>query len=246
MSGENLSSLHKKTDGLTSRPSVFFNQLIAKSQQLFFVASKSLPHECGESSTNHGSHDEDPNIGKSLTASEDCRSEGTGRVDGGAGEVDADEVHEDEGQTDGETGEVARTEFAVGGTQYHEHEDEGGDDLHEASAPDAAGVSHAIAAETPHAVSDAFSSRSHDVDERQQASTSKDTADELADPVDAGLFPGHTAGKRHREGDGGVDVATGDAADGVGHSDHGETESNSRAHDTSRSGTTQEHSRSAA
>ena len=155
-------------------------------------------------------------------------------------------MDEDQGQTDGETGEVAGAELAVGGAENHEHEDEGGDDLHEASAPDAAGVSHAVAAETHHAFGDAFSTGRHDVDESQQASTGKDTADELADPIDAGLFPGHTAGKRHREGDSRVDVATGDAADGVGHGDHGETECDGRAHNTCRGGTTQEHGRSAA
>ena len=151
-------------------------------------------------------------------------------------------MHEDEGQTDGETGEVTRTELAVGGAQHHEHEDEGGDDLHEASAPRTAGMCHSVCSETIETCS--HTSICHSgirggyMGKCKQTSTSEDTADELADPIDAGLFPGHTAGKRHREGDGGVDVATGDAADGVGHSDHGETESDSRAHDTSRGGTT--------
>ncbi len=213
---------------------------------LLLVAGEAFPHEGGEGRTDHGSYDEHPHIGKSLTTGEQRRSEGTGGVDGSSGEVDADQVDEDQGQTDGETGEVACTELAVGGAENHEHEDEGGDDLHEASAPNTAGVSHAIATETHHAFGDAFSTGSHDVDESQQASTSEDAAYELADPVDAGLFPGHAAGKRHCEGDGRVDVATRDAADGVGHSDYRETESDGRAHYTSRGGTTQEHSRSAA
>ena len=217
---------------------------------LLLVAGEAFPHECGEGSTDHRGHDEHPHIGKSLTASEERRSEGTGRVDGGAGEVDADEVDEDQGQTDGETGEVACAEFAVGGAENHEHEDEGGDDLHEASAPDTASVSHAVGSKTFKACSHtsachSFVGRSN-IGYSQQASTSEDTADELADPIDAGLFPGHTAGKRHREGDGRVNVATGDTADGVGHGDHGETESDGRTHHASGSGTTQEHSRSAA
>ena len=201
---------------------------------LLLVAGEAFPHECGEGGTDHRGHDEDPHIGKSLTASEQRGSEGAGRVDGGAGEVDADQVDEDQGQTDGQTGEVARAEFAVGGTQNHEHEDEGGDDLHEAGAHCTASVGHAVAAETHHAFGDAFSAGRHDVDERQQDGTGKDTADELADPVDAGLFPGHAAGKRHSESDGRVDVATRDAADGVGHGDYGETESDGRAHNASR------------
>ena len=60
--------------------------------------------------------------------------------------------------------------------------------------------------------------------EQKKHCTCDDTADELADPVADGVLPGHAAGKGHAEGDGRIDVASADAADGIGHCDHGKTE----------------------
>jgi hypothetical protein len=49
-------------------------------------------------------------------------------------------------------------------------------------------------------------------------------ADELPHPVERGLGPGQLAGQDHAQRDGGVDVATGHVADGVGHDQEAEAE----------------------
>ena len=172
---------------------------------------------------------------------EEGRTEGTGRVDGGAGQVDADEVNEDEGETDRQAGRLAGAQLRIRGAEDDEHEDEGGDELDEQRSADASRVGYAVGAEAAGQVR----SR-NDLGEEQQDGAGDDTADQLAAPVAAGVLPAHAAGERDGEGDGRVDVAAGDVSDRVRHGDDGQTESDGGAHDTGRLAAPEEHSVAAA
>lgn len=129
--------------------------------QLFsaFLAAESFPHEGRQNGTHERSTDEHPEVAKNLAASEESRSDGTSRVDGGTGQVDADEVDENQRQTDGETGEVASTHFAVSSAQHHQDKEERGNDLHEEGTASTASVGHTIGAETLHILSDVHAER---------------------------------------------------------------------------------------
>lgn len=188
-----------------------------------------------------GGYDEYPEILEGLAAGEESRSDGTGRVHGRAGEPDAHEVDEDEGQTDRETCEIAGTYLAVSRSEDHEHEEERGDELNEERSACSAGVGHRVGSETSGEV------RSGDYFcEKEEDRAGDDGSDDLADPVAKSVLPAHSAGKGGTEGDGRVDVAAGDASDGVGHSHYRETEGDSRADHSGGGVAAEEHCRSAA
>ena len=83
-------------------------------------------------------------------------------------------------ETDSQTSEVAGTDFLISRAQNHQHEEECGDDLHEAGAQRTTGIGNAVRAKTHHAFCNAFCRRGDDVNECQQDSTGNDTADDLA------------------------------------------------------------------
>ena len=77
----------------------------------FFAAAEALVDQTGKASADQRGNDEDPQMAESRTTSEDGLRNGTGRVDRGVGQRDADEVDEHQSETDGQT-----TELAVGMT----------------------------------------------------------------------------------------------------------------------------------
>ena len=125
-----------------------------------------------------------PEVLEGLAAGEDGGADGTGRVDGGTGQVDADQVHQHEGQTDGKTGEVARTDFAVRGSEDDEDEQEGSDDFHEERTARAAGIGDTVRAETAGQIRSG-----NDLGEKEKDGTGDDGADDLTAPVAAGMPP---------------------------------------------------------
>ena len=129
-----------------------------------------------EGAAHHRGEDEDPNDLEGLSTGEDGRTDGTGRVHGGTRQVDADQVDEDQGQTDGQAGQVARAFLRVGRTQDDEDEEERGDALDKERASDTACIGDAIGAETAGKVR----SRNHFRDEEEHR-TGDDAADELTD-----------------------------------------------------------------
>ena len=169
------------------------------------------------------------------------RGRSNGGVHRGAGQVDAHKVDKDEGKADGESCKVAGADFAVGRAEDDEDEDEGRDDFHEEGAAEASGVSHAVGAEGTGQVRGC-----DDLGQEEEHRAGDDAAEDLADPVAAGVLPAHAAGDRDGEGNGRVDVASADAADGVGHGDDGEAESDCGADDTCRGCAAEEHGSPAA
>ena len=121
-------------------------------------------------------------------------------------------MNQDEGEADGKAGEVSGTNLGVGGAQHDQHEDEGGDNFHEEGAAHTAGIGNTVGAECTGEVGGG-----HDIGDQHEAGTGDDTADNLAYPGATGVFPAHAAAQGYGQGDGGVDVATADATNGIGH-----------------------------
>ena len=204
------------------------------------LGSKALPAECAQSAAHQRSADEYPHILEGLTTGEDCRTERPCRVHGSAGEVDAHKVDEDEAETDSKSCEVACADLRIGGAQNYEHEEECGDHLHESCTPYASGVSNTVGAEAAGEIRS-----TDDGCDCTEQSAGKDTADKLAAPVSACIFPAHAAGESDAKGNGRINVASADAADGVCHGNNRETEGNGCAYHAGRLTTTKKHCRSA-
>ena len=204
---------------------------------LLAFAAKAAPYECRKGATHERGADEDPDILESLTADKERGTEGTGRVDGCAGQVDADEMDQDQGQTDGKTGEIAGAFLLIRRAEDDHNEDEGRDHFDEDTGPRTVDAREAVRA--------AHFEVADGADPGEDRRTD-DTADELADPVAAGILPAHASRKDDTERDGRVDVATGDTADGIGHGDNRKTESNGRTDDSGRSAAAQEDGSAAA
>ena len=102
---------------------------------------KEIVDKSGESSTGKRCDDEDPDMVKgSGFSGEDEIGEGggdgTGRVDAGSGEVDADEVDKSQGETDDETGRFLDLGILAGDIEDDIDKDEGEDDLKKQGAKD--------------------------------------------------------------------------------------------------------------
>ena len=127
-------------------------------------------------------------------------------------------MHEDKSETDCESGEVSGSDLGVGSAQDYEHENECSDCFDKEGSAETSGIGHAVGAETCRITHGTRSSCS--LDDYVQNCRSGNTAYDLADPVSAGFFPAHSAGKGETECNRRVDMATGDSADGVSHSDN--------------------------
>lgn len=134
-----------------------------------------------------------------------------------------------EAETDCKTCEVACALLLVGGAEHYEDEEECGDDFNEDCSAGTVCICNAVGAEASgiaHCTGCAGSA-----DDSEEDSCADNTADELADPVTTGILPGHSLAEDDAEGDGRVDVAAGDASDGVGHCDDSKTEGGSGSED---------------
>ena len=129
-------------------------------------------------------------------------------------------MHAREGQADDQAAEGAVARLAGGHAEDAGDEDEGQDDLdQQARNRVAAHTGEAVGAETTGHIRHAAELK----DDRQDGRADQ-RADALGDDVAADVLLVHTAGHEHAEGDGGVDVAAGDVADGVSHGDDGQAE----------------------
>ena len=160
--------------------------------------------------------DEDPELFQRETAIEDGGGDGTGRVDGAVGHRNGGEVDEGEGEADGQTAESCGS-LGRGGTEDHHQEDEGHHDFHHHTLTD---VEHAEFKRVDLVAGQAFGGAE---DEGEDTDADEGT-DDLEEDVEDGVLAGNLAGHPHAEGDGGIDVATRDGSDGVGHHQDGETE----------------------
>ena len=131
-------------------------------------------------------------------------------------------MYEDEGKTDGQSGELAGSLLLVGGAEDHEHEYAGEEHFGKQASDEGYTFLAGIRA------------GSGEVDvggEEGQDGGTDDGADDLEQHIEAGVLAAHLAGEPYRESDGGIDVATGDAADGVSHGDDCESEGEGRTDD---------------
>ena len=146
-------------------------------------------------------------------------------------------MHENQGETDCKTGQVACPVFSVSGAENDEDEDECCYNLNEECAPDTASIGNTIGSThfcTGYAA------------EPKQDGSSENTSEELGNPVSAGVLPGHSAAHCDTEGDCRIDVATGNATDSVSHCNDRESECESGCRNTGRLTTSYEDCCSAA
>ena len=115
-------------------------------------------------------------------------------------------MDEHEGQTDRETCEIARAALFISRAEYYEHEEEGAHNLHEETAACSACVRYTVCTQTCR-VTHCARSAGH-FDDEVEYGCSQYAADNLSDPITAGILPSHTAGKGDSECDGRVDMAT--------------------------------------
>ena len=149
------------------------------------------------------------------------RADRAGRIDRGAGDVDADEMDGDQRQPDREAGEAGRRE-RVGDAENadqeqerrHHFEDEGRDDIVFAEIARAP----AVLAEP---AGPALRLAGQDEIEHDRGD---DRAENLGDPVADHVGHAHPAGDVDAEAHRRIDMAAGDRPDAIGHGDDGEAE----------------------
>ena len=150
-------------------------------------------------------------------------------------------MDEDEAEADCKTCEVACTSLGISCSKDYQHKQEGCDDLYKACTPYAAGICYAVGAKSAGKIrsGNCFGNKEED-------STGKDTADDLTAPVATGLFPAHAAAEGNTKGDCGVNVATADSANCVGHCNNCKTKGDCGTYYSGGSGAAKEHCCSAA
>ena len=116
-------------------------------------------------------------------------------------------MDEDEGKTDGEASEIAGSHFAVSSSENHEDEQEGSYNLDEEGSAGTACSGDAVTAKTGRVGTREGYGRSHYLREEKEEGTGYESADDLADPIAAGILPAHAAGECNSQRDGRIDVA---------------------------------------
>ena len=200
--------------------SAYFLHLLST---LLAVAAYEAPDAGGEGSTYEGTYDEYPELLEGLTTFEDGGSDGACGVDAGARVVDAYEVDEHEAQADGEASELTGALLLIGRTEDNEDEDHGEDDLSYEAAENRAAAGIGTGRGTLGEIGVGGY-------ESVEEGAADEGADNLEDHVHGGVLTADALGEEAAEGDGGVDVATADATDGVGHSYYGKAEGEGGAH----------------
>ena len=147
------------------------------------------------------------------------------------------------GKADSKACKVAGTLLGVGGAENYEDEEECGYALDDEGTPGTTGICNTVSSE-PCRISHCAGG-SGEGDDAEEDGCAGDTAEDLTAPVAAGILPGHTFAKHDSKGDGGIDVATGDATDSVGHGNDRKTECESCCSYACRLTATNEHGGSA-
>ena len=92
---------------------------------LLVVRADELPDESSAGATYEWTNDEYPELAESLATLEESRTDGASRVNAGARVVDAYEVDEYEGETDGEASKIASTLLGISRSKNYQHEEAG-------------------------------------------------------------------------------------------------------------------------
>lgn len=179
---------------------------------------------------------EEPKLLDGSAANEHGHSGRAGRVHGGVGHRDRDEVDEREAEADGDRGKACRS-AAVGSAHDHEQEDGREHGFNQECAAHAGG----LAAEGVHAVGErvgpAVGGKCADacvgevgLCDAVEHGRSDNAANDLCHDVGRSFLSGEAAAGNLTERDGRVQVAARNVADGVCHGEHGEAECERHAH----------------
>lgn len=174
-------------------------------------------------SAHERTYDEDPEVRESRATLEECRTYGAGGIDGGAGVADAEEVREHECQADGKPCEVIRCAIGLGcSTKDDENKDGCEYDFGQHPSHDRnAGLEVVCSGPDETAIGG----------QKPEDGGAEDGTDNLKEDVQGGIFAAHSSGEKNAKCDGRIDVASGDAANSVGHGYYREPESKSSPED---------------
>lgn len=186
---------------------------------LFTIAGKQTPATGGNGSAYKRAYDEYPKLRKGFAAFKESGADGAGGIDRSARVVDADKVDEDEGKAYGKARKVVgRTVGLAGSTEHYEHEDEREEYFSYESVHDvvrSASIGSRVGA---------LGKRRVSAYEHGKERCGNDGTDDLCHDVAYAVLSAHSSGKEHAKADGGIDVATGNSANGVGHGYNGKAE----------------------
>ena len=134
-------------------------------------------------------------------------------------------MNEYQRQTDGQAGKVVGGTVSLGGsTQHNKYKHAGEDNLGQQTAHDRNALLQVVGTCAVH---------THHVggEQVEQCRADKGT-DHLEQDVHAAILGAHASAQEAAQRDGGIDVATADAANGIGHGNNCETKGQCRAHDS--------------
>ena len=188
---------------------------------LFFAAAtNALVAKAGEAGADERSHDEEPHLAHGAPSTTAVGEQGdakrTGGVHRSVGQRDADEVDEHQGETDGQTAELAVGMATVGDAEDDHQEHEGQQSLNEEGTANGDGLvarfgtaasllesfTKAVGSE------DAGSATADGIPNHEEQSASDDTADELGSPVAEHFLKAHAAIDEDAKAYGRIQVST--------------------------------------
>lgn len=198
---------------------------------LFVAEDGFVAHSCKES-THNRAYDHDPEIGHAVA--EEGRTEGACGIDGAIVDGDANDVDEAECETDGCTGEVAGSALGIGGAEDHEDEEERekafGEECHAGGGTGLKHVGCEAGVDIGCGASEVVAGS--EANECGKKAGADGGTDELADDVAGAFACFHAAGEEHSERYGGIDVATGNVANGIAKAEEHQAEAQADAEDT--------------
>ena len=203
--------------GCRSKTVAFYDVL---SLCLCFFGFDDFPNAGCEDCTYERAYDEYPKFAKGFTAFEESRTNGTCGVHAGAGEVDAYQVDKDECQADSQTSEVVGGAVGFAGSTEHNQYEQSREHYfyeHTVHCAESAGVSARGCSNNR-----AFTGCNYCVEN----CGSEASANHLEQDIAKAIFCTDFANEEHTKRDGGVNMATADATNGVGHGHYRKTEGN--------------------
>lgn len=203
---------------------------------------QALVCNAADDATENRGDPEEPELLDGGPANEHCHCGRAGRVHGGVGHRDRDEVDEREAEADGNRGETCRS-ATVGGAHDHEQEDGRKHGFNQECTAHAGG----LAAEGVHAVGErigpAVGGECADACVGEvglcnavEHCRSDNAANDLGHDVGRSFLSGEAAAGNLAERDGRVQVAARNVTDGVGHGKHRKAKRERHAHVTDTGG----------
>ena len=189
---------------------------ICRFKRLLLVASShEVPCESRQSSTDERTYDEYPKLRQRLTTLEQCRSDGTSRVNGCARVTDTCQVNQYEAETDCQASEITSALAGVGSAQHGEYEHAREEYLREESTRHVHARLQAVR-------TCAFQTcvRSEQI----KNCGAKESTQHLEQHVHARILRGNSLGEQASQRDGRIDVTSADATDRIGHRNDSQTE----------------------